>query len=159
MVPEPSHKVRLGDDKDEGNSLAFLNLCLHGEFVFHFFEEYAVNRIKNYPNGFARTLRDWNKPPVENQRSRRPACIDPAIFKSVIEPLINDVLHPAKHNDFQLLHEGKFRCQCGGEVACTAAFTLSPYHSMAERMMMEGWEFDHVVSQNGLARYVYDKHN
>ncbi|GAU96908.1 hypothetical protein RvY_08278-2 [Ramazzottius varieornatus] len=89
------------------SSLAFLNLCLHGEFVFHFFEEYAVNRIKNYPNGFARTLRDWNKPPVENQRSRRPACIDPAIFKSVIEPLINDVLHPAKHNDFQLLH-GKY---------------------------------------------------
>ncbi|GAU96905.1 hypothetical protein RvY_08276 [Ramazzottius varieornatus] len=135
--------------------------------------ENASKQVKRYRDNFARTLEEWNKPPPSGgKKCRRPDRIDPAIFKAVVEPLIEEVLETADRQESRHTHgsyfvrgedeafcdgDGLFRCMCGGEdVGCQQGFSSNPFDILTELVLIEAYHIDHRVSQNGLARYVYN---
>ena len=100
----------------------------------------------------------------------RPAPVAPEVFESQIEPLVEEVTEMARSDEAKLRHgnyfvrgepgafpdpDGLIHCQCSLPKICPANQTINPYDSKIERLLLEVWELDHIITQAGLAEFVY----
>ena len=51
---------------------------------------------------------------------------------------------------------GLFLCQCSLPGECRFKFSINPYDNEAEQVMFKAWELDHIITQEGLAKFVFD---
>ena len=141
----------------------------------------AQGRIRNYVPHFGMMLYRLAKPAKTRKTSKaskkprkvvaQSKLITDVVFRSQILPLIEDVDELARapgakdlHGDYFARGEpeaicdpaGLFQCRCNPTGGCRLNFSINPYHTEAEQRIFEAWEFDHIITQAGLARYVFD---
>ena len=112
-------------------------------------------------------------PPGPDSRAySRPEPIPSDIFEAQIVPFIKALKQLLTEGPRKKLHgsyfvrgepeafcddNGLFHCQCSLPDECPHGHTINPSDSLVERIMFEMWEFDHIVTQNELARFVFTK--
>ena len=133
----------------------------------------AGKRIGSYASHFKTTLINWNKAVTPGESFRnRPRPISSEVFAEQIQPLMDQVSIMATSVEAKLRHgnyfvrgkpdafcdsTGLFHCQCSLPKICPRNHKINAYESNVQRMMMELWELDHIITQAALARWVFEK--